>query len=209
MSVVVCGIDPSMTRTAICLGSDPVNFTMRTFESKNMGKLVHDRMRRLVGVAGAIDAFLKEHSPDVILVESYSHGSTNRISEMAEWGGILRWHACDHVAYGNLREVAPLTLKKFITGKGKGEKQMMIAHVASHYGQIFETNDEVDAFSLYQMGLAAAGVVECRNSAQRQSVEKVIGDRPLTSPLNRQSRFNSEGASHGEEEDCPGAAAVH
>lgn len=180
--MMVCGIDPSMTRTAICCGSVPSEFVMRTFESTRLGDDVHDRIRRLVPLAASIDRFLAEQRPTVILIESYSHGSTNRISEMAEWGGILRWHLADHVAPGHLLEVAPSTLKKFITGTGKGEKQMMIGHVASHYGQLFGTNDEVDAFGLWQMALAVAGVVACRNQAQRESVAKVIGTRRIILP---------------------------
>ena len=177
--MIVCGIDPSLTRTAVCVGSSLTDITMRTFESRNLGPDVSDRMRRLIPLAAQIDSLLAETKPDLILIEGYSFGSTNRISEMAEWGGCLRWHLVDHAP---VLEVAPSTLKKFVTGSGKGEKQMMIAHVASTYGKIFGTNDEVDAYGLYVMALAVAGVIPCRNQAQRDSVAKVIGTRRLFQP---------------------------
>jgi crossover junction endodeoxyribonuclease RuvC len=77
-------------------------------------------------------------------------------------------------------EVAATTLKKFATGKGNAKKEQVIGHVQKNWNQLFSTSDEADAFVLYRMALVAAGRVEPKNQPQREAVEKVIQQTPMT-----------------------------
>lgn len=174
---VVCGIDPSIAGTAICHGTIEAGGEVVQFPSKARGDDLPDRIRRLELLMSQVKAHLDKVAPDVILIEGYSFGSNNRAEAMAEWGGLLRWHLLDYTP--NVYEIAPLSLKKFITGKGAGKKEMMIAHVTKKWDRIFETNDHVDAFALYQFGLRLAGNVPTTNGPQREVIKKVIGNRPL------------------------------
>jgi Holliday junction resolvasome RuvABC endonuclease subunit len=48
-------------------------------------------------------------------------------------------------------------LKKFITGKGKGDKDMMMMEIYKQYGHEALDNNEADAFGLAACGLAVMG----------------------------------------------------
>lgn len=171
---VICGIDPSLTSTAVCFGCSEERWESRRFQSKNQGSGVVSRMKRIDNLVERVNDLLEEVAPAIILIENYSYGSRNNRELLGELGGILRWHLIDHTVH--VFEVAPMTLKKFVTGKGKGQKQMMIAHVQKRWDQIFESDDEVDAFGLYQLGLRCAGVLKPTNQAERDTVKTVLGD---------------------------------
>lgn len=183
--MIVAGIDASLTRTAVAIGSSEFEFEVETFESPRSskagdhvnGKAAISRARRCESLVAGVDAFLRERSPRVILVEGYSYGSSNNREVLAELGGLLRWHLADYAQF--IFEVAPGTLKKFVCGNGAAKKEQMLAHVSRRWGEIYETSDEADAVGLYQLGLRCAGIVEA-TSTERQSVKKVLGDTVLS-----------------------------
>ncbi len=53
--------------------------------------------------------------------------------------------------------VAPTTLKKFITGSGKGDKDKMMMEVYKNYGFEATDNNECDGYALAVCGLALLG----------------------------------------------------
>ena len=53
--------------------------------------------------------------------------------------------------------VAPTTLKKFATGSGKGDKDMMMMEVFKTYGFSAMDNNECDAYALAAVGQALLG----------------------------------------------------
>lgn len=179
-SPMIVGIDPSITHTAICSGTASDRWSIETFKSKPLGDDLRSRMKRYEILAAKIDQHLRELGPALILIEDYSYGSfSSPVTQtyLAEWGGLLRWHLIERSEH--VIEVAPTSLKKFITGKGSGKKEMMIAHVTRRWDQIFPTNDHVDAFALYQFGLVIGGQVLPRNQAEREAVDKALGGRRL------------------------------
>ncbi|SFH97795.1 hypothetical protein [Planctomicrobium piriforme] len=169
---LVMGIDPSLSNTAICSGRAHGKFQMRRFSAPAIGKDVRGRITRIERMIGEIDQHVASIKPDLILIEGYAMGAKFGREQLAELGGVLRWHIVDHCQY--ILEVPPSTLKKFTTSAGKGQKDMMIAHVTQQAGRIFDSNDEVDAWALFAMGLAAVGTVEMTNQKQREAVATVV-----------------------------------
>jgi Holliday junction resolvasome RuvABC endonuclease subunit len=53
-------------------------------------------------------------------------------------------------------EISPNGLKKFVTGKGSGKKEVIMLEAYKRWG-IEGTNDEVDAYCLAMVGLAYHG----------------------------------------------------
>lgn len=160
----VVGIDPSLTGTAVCIaGSEPV-----VCSSVNLGE---DSAKRIERYVGLVTQVVKQIPPEsYIFIEAYSFGSNDRsASWLREYGGILRLTLLAGVAI--IVEVSPAQLKKFATGKGKGGKEIVAAHVAKRWGKIFDTTDETDAFVLAQIGLCYTGQVEPDNQAQREVIE--------------------------------------
>jgi len=89
---------------------------------------------------------------------------------LAELNGIIKfWLWRRRIPYVL---VAPSTLKKFILGKGKGEKSFILREVSKEpprgYGLDASTDDEADACVLAHIGACLVGVEEPRNQAQRE-----------------------------------------
>ena len=173
--IIVCGIDPSIAGTAVCTGTGPQETSLQRFPTKKIGDDVGARIRRLEVLAELLMGHLEPIKPQVIFLEHYSFGSVHGGEYLGEWGGILRWHLVAITPH--VFEVAPLTIKKFITGKGAGKKDVIAGHLGKHWGRTFANDDQADAFSLYQMALVAVGAVEARNEAQREAVAKVLDGR--------------------------------
>lgn len=171
----ILAIDPSLTNTA-CLLGDGQFYQMRCFDSVASGKSVAARMNRYAFMVSGIKAFCAEQSIAAVYIEGYSFGSKGgAITSICEYGGLLRHLLTCLVAPEKIYEVAPLTLKKFCTGKGAGKKEMVIGHLMKRYGVEFSTNDEFDAYGLYRLGLVAEGIEEAQNQQQREAVDTVLG----------------------------------
>lgn len=162
--MIVVGIDPSLTGTAVCVaGQEPVRFTSQPADG------VVARIRRYRELTGKIRVHIPVNA--LVFIEGYSFASPGNAGRwLAEYGGVLRseliWFITPH-----LIEVPPNLLKKFVTGKGNGDKEAVRAHVAKRWGIIHETSDETDAFVLAQIGLCYAGQAEPDNQAQREVIE--------------------------------------
>ena len=163
MSQTVVGLDPSLTGTAVCVaGSEPKRFT---------SKPAHGLFARIVRFVGLTEIVAQEIPKDaLVMIEGYSFGSQGDAGRwLAEYGGILRARLIPMSR--EVVEVAPLQLKKFATGKGKGDKDVVRAYVERYWGVIHETSDETDAFVLAQIGLCYSGQKEPDNEAQREVIE--------------------------------------
>lgn len=177
--MIVCGIDPSLVRTAVCLSANSSSysdFAVKCFTSKSRGKDARSRLARCEDLVGRICDWIELNQPDVICLEGYSYGSQGATIDLAEFGGILRWNLLDVIGDdGLLYEVAPGTLKKFATGKGNAPKDQMGAHVAKRYGHVFNGDDEVDAFALWELGMCLVHHERCANAIQYECVRTVLG----------------------------------
>lgn len=189
----VCGIDPSISGTAICLGDVHGDFACRNpdchvqFPSPSIpprqrkGSRAMQRMQRFERTIEQIMDVLNERPPALVLIEGYSFGSTNRAAEIGEFGGLLRWHLTDFTPL--VYEVAPCTMHKFLgveKQKIKGDaKQRVASAVKKRYGETFENDDLTDAYCYFRMGFASLSphLLETR---QRQALKTVYGADPET-----------------------------
>jgi len=92
---------------------------------------------------------VKTHRPEKIIIEGYSMGSRGMVYDIGEVGGVIRHFLFDQgIKYF---EVPPKTLKKYITGNGNADKDMMMAAVAKKYSQSFQDDNTNDAYALAVM----------------------------------------------------------
>ncbi len=169
MRIIVTGIDPSMSGTAVCSGPLGGKFRVERFPSGSYGKGVFHRMSRCRDVSGRIAEHMEQWKPSLILIENYSFGSTNRAAHMAEFGGKLRDILIDYTP--NIYEVAPATMMKFMTGKGcppKGvtTKSAVANAVFQLYGLRFSNDDMPDAVAYYTMAKAVVS-----NTLEKHQIE--------------------------------------
>ena len=175
----IAAIDPSLTSTGLAFGIDETDVCTMAVKSKPRGEGVSNRVKRYELVIQQLTKVLDVIRPRLVLIEGYSFGSKNgKHMDMAELGGLIRWHSTDYTPH--ILEVAPTTLKKFATGKGAGDKALIQAHVMKRWGKMFETSDEADAFVLFQMALCIAGRQEPQTQPQREAVDKVLSGHTAT-----------------------------
>lgn len=179
MGVIVAGIDPSISGTAVCSGDNPAKFRMERYPTSRKGPGIANRVRRYEHGVSLIMDHLEAVKPSLILIEGYSFGSQNRAAEMGEYGGILRWHLADLTE--NIFEVVPTTMMKFMTGKGgcaKGQSKVVVANaIYRDFGQSFNSDDMSDAYAYYLMALAAASQQGVLKLHRAEALNTVFGDR--------------------------------
>lgn len=101
-----------------------------------------------------------------VVIEGYSFGSnSSHARSIAEAGGVVRyWLWCNRIPYV---EVPPSQLKKFVTGKGNVEKNIVIREVYKRWGVDAKDDNEADAYVLGRIGMCLAGIDEPTTEFQR------------------------------------------
>jgi crossover junction endodeoxyribonuclease RuvC len=157
MPQIIVGIDPSLTGTAICALDSASLSILRicTFyvTDKMFGVArLNFLMKALSKNLNTISAFGKPE----IFIEGYAFGARGQsIFNLGELGGIYRLLLAKQ--WGGYYEVPPMSLKKFITGKGNSNKQVMLEKTFRKYGigsEILQDDNQVDAFGLAHFGLS-------------------------------------------------------
>lgn len=178
--IIVAGIDPSLSATAVVVGSSPDDFADELFGSTNQGDTCRQRVDRYQMLIQRIMLLIDDRQPSLILLEGYSHGSkTSGMTQtkMSEFGGLLRLYLLDHA---DVIEVPPATLKKFVLGKGTGKKDVMLKEVYKRWGYDTDSDDEADAYGLFRMGLMLAGKDEPANAKQSEALDVVRKSHDLS-----------------------------
>jgi crossover junction endodeoxyribonuclease RuvC len=143
---IMVGIDQSLTGTAVCCLDETGRIVSANYIKPKHGP--SEPIERLIEIESRIMDALPCH-PTLMFMEGYAYGKTKQAHQMGELGGVLK------VAFLRARipcyQVAPNTLKKFITGSGAGDKTPMIAAIAKKYGHVFDKDDQYDAFGLSEM----------------------------------------------------------
>lgn len=169
---VVMGIDPSLSSSGICYGDGRKSISGIVKLKPGIDpREVGNRVRRVKKIAEGVEKYLKESSPSLVMIESYSYGSRTGGEYLGELGGVLRsriYKYCNQVL-----EVSPSAVKKFATGKGNSKKELVIGHILKRWDILFETTDEADAYVLYRIGLCYLGECDPENEAQRQVIAKI------------------------------------
>ncbi len=168
----VLGIDPSLTGFAAVIAWDATDYKHWRWSSQFLGKGIEARMDRMLPLIESVMQVAEQFKPSVIAIEGYSYAANGSgTTERVEMGGILR---ADLITLGvPVHEVQPMTLKKFCTGSGKGDKTAMIACITRRWNVEFFDSDRYDAYGLARMALCLAELAEPENDAQRQAIETV------------------------------------
>jgi Holliday junction resolvasome RuvABC endonuclease subunit len=140
----IVGIDYSLNSPAVCVANNggtsfsDCNFYYLTSKKKYEGIMMENVIGyRLKENNGPIERFKnlsdwvlhiletlhKKQEEKIIFIEGYSYGSKGRaIFQIAENGGILKYRLQKRYT---CKTIVPSVIKKFATGKGNADKQMM------------------------------------------------------------------------------------
>jgi len=149
----ILGYDPSLTGTALCF-LDPDCKTIQHVETLVTGSL--RGLPRLLEIENRSNTLIQKYNPQGAFIEGYGFGARGRaVFSLGELGGILRrLMFVTDVPYW---DVPPTTLKKFITGKGNANKNILLEQTFRRYGigsEVLTDDNQVDAFGLAKLGCA-------------------------------------------------------
>lgn len=170
----IVGIDPSLAGSAVAIIRADGSHSVKRFASKSRGTSVRERNGRYLSVVSRIIEFIGDDDPLVICIEGYSYGSHQGQAALAELGGILRSDLCVYES-AKIFEVAPTTLKKFVTGKGNTDKIAVVAKSLERWDVGFSTSDEFDAFGLAKIAACIAKLEQPENTPARQCLKTITG----------------------------------
>ena len=187
MSLII-GIDPSLTSTGIVVLRDgKVELAVTTKNKPELGTI--DRVRliyeRIVCVAENLTDGEKWQAPDLIVIEGFSYGSKGRsVFDIAYLGWRIReeleWlKEQDNIPW---LEVPPSQLKKFATGQGNANKEIILQQVYKRWGVEFSDNNQADAYVLAQIGRAYLGETDDLTAFQLEVIANLKGEKPKKKP---------------------------
>lgn len=115
-----------------------------------------DNLDRMDFVTGAVEEYLEECRPTLVVLEDYAPGAKGASAHrLAEIGGCVRL-AC-YRAGAALVLVGTRQVKQYATGKGTAQKSDMRLALYKRAAVEVPTEDEVDAWWLRAMGADALG----------------------------------------------------
>lgn len=139
----ILGIDPSTKMGLVVL--DHEGDTIKTlykgeYRSKQTG------MPRLGDIGERVVTLVDEYKPELIGLEGYSYGSKYNHEAMYSVGTVIRYFLWQFEH--EYKEVAPGTLKKFVTGKGNAKKDLMLISAFKNWGFDTTSDNVADAYGL-------------------------------------------------------------
>ena len=179
----IAGIDYSMTSPAICYyvagdinSVESYNIRYLTPKAKDIkiidnlsyGKLegivnpvIECQQERYEFIADKFVEFIEEYQINTIYLEDYSFGSHGKVFHIAENAGLLKYKLYKKGVEVNL--VPPTVAKKFASGKGNANKNLMYESFVHQTGKTFNLegsknignpySDIVDSYWLCRYGI--------------------------------------------------------
>jgi len=158
---VSLGLDLSLTHTGYCVIEEGGKVLRSgVIKSKPNGDRPTDELERLMGIINEIRriVLLGDFYPEVAVIENlaFSVRNSTSLTVLAGLSYMVRQEIFASLFFP-FYLVAPTSLKKYITGKGIGEKDHMMMAIFKDYGFEASDNNEADAFGLAAIGLSVLG----------------------------------------------------
>lgn len=182
--MLIIGIDPSLTSTGIVvLRGNKVELAVTTKNKPALGTIERVRLiyERIVDIQENLSDGEKWQAPDLIVIEGFSYGSKGRsVFDIAYLGWRIREDLERLKEQDNIPwlEVPPSQLKKFATGQGNANKEIILQQVYKRWGVEFSDNNQADAYVLAQIGRAYLGDTEGLTAFQQEVIANLKGEKP-------------------------------
>lgn len=133
------GIDQSLTCTSVCVYTGQ-ELTIHRIKPDHKG------VKRLCTIYDTIDNILMLHPDAMVAIEGYAFNAKGLYFNLGEVGGVIRLAVYKREM--PLIQVPPTHLKKYITGKGNANKNVMIKELYKNYELDINDDNDADAASL-------------------------------------------------------------
>lgn len=147
----IIGLDLSLTKTGVVVLKRGKILKKELITSKPSGDRPIDELERLQKIAAKIEEIIEEFQPGVVVIENLAFLAKG--TSLTQLAG-LSYFVRNMLAVRSIPFflVAPTSLKKFITGSGKGEKDAIMLAVYQRYGESIPENNLCDAYCLSKIG---------------------------------------------------------
>lgn len=175
----LAGLDLSLTATGVAVIEDGKKLFSGVIRSHPAGKRPVDELERILDIVGRVEKILDTHmdaGEGLVVIENLAFmAKGNTLTQLSGLNYFVRKMCRDRGWRFAL--VAPLTLKKFVTGKGKGDKSVMMAEIHKRWGEAFLDDNEADAYALAR----AAAVFDPKTKATESTrhIYKLISSQIL------------------------------
>lgn len=147
--LTVIGVDQSITHTVVNIGGQAVHIVTKPKDfAHKLERLEYIRREFVAAINDSAETCAS--GTRVAYVEGYGFGS-QVAHTLGELGGMLQlelWRRNFDVYL-----VPPSTLKKFVCGKGNGEKSLVMKAVFQRFGYDASDDNDADAYALYAFGM--------------------------------------------------------
>lgn len=131
-------------------------------------------LQRMIHIADQVIAILHSAAPPkLVVLEGFAHGRAFQAHQMGGLGYIVREALQDHNFIWI--DVAPKALKKFVSGNGNANKDVMIKNVYKRFSYDTDDSNVADAVGLVYVGMAVEGLWEPTTAEQRAVVDELTG----------------------------------
>lgn len=181
---VYLGIDQSLSCTSLCL------LTSEGIELYRM-KPLYMGVSRIAEIFEEFDKYLEEtqYSLAGAAIEGYAYGAKGAVFNLGELGGVLRL-ALYKRGIPTI-EVPPTYLKKFMTGRGNAQKNLMLKEAYKKYEIDIDDDNDSDAFALALVAQAYFDTefhaIKAYRTEPHKQCKQIIGEHPK--PLNIKEYF--------------------
>lgn len=152
----VLGLDVStMTGIVVLRGSTVVEAFEGDVSGVKDGNPLITRIKRMYALYDRIKDTVQRHHPALAAVEGYGYANAHTLALLVELGAVVR--SCLYAKKVPMVEVPPMTLKKFVCGKGNAKKDQMRLSVFKRWGYEHESDNVIDAYGLARVGSALLG----------------------------------------------------
>ena len=146
----ILAIDPSLTSTGWAVGNSEFDLLFGDLKNDLRGEI------RITWIITKLKELLLQHKPNIIAFEDYSYGSHTSAYDLGELGGFIRVLLKEYKDANptvTILKFAPSELKKFVTGKGDAQKDMIMMKLFQRFGVETANNNQADAVGLFFMPL--------------------------------------------------------
>jgi len=163
------------TGVVVFVGAELIHSSEITLPPLKKDSAPSARIIRAHSLFRKVVQLLQTHRPGLVVIEGYGYANAFTLATLVELGTAARF-ACLTEDYPVV-EVAPASLKKFVSGKGNVKKENILLDVYKRWKFSAPTNNVADAYVLGRIGLAILGIDKTR-----------AVDLPLTTKLKTQLR---------------------
>ena len=173
-TIISLGLDLSLVNSGIVLLENGKIIKQKSIKSKPVGDKPIDELKRIQKIVSEIEDIVSEYNPTISVIEGMAYMVT-KTSSLVQLGA-LNYFTRAMLADYNIPfiVVAPMTLKKFITGKGNADKEVLMMMVYRDYKEQILDNNLVDGFALSLIGAALLGNPVKKMTIPQEDVIKLL-----------------------------------